>query len=182
MAREKKPLSEYTPRIETLEDGSLKNRRLERYALFLADDIDRPDAWNIADNKPTGTQINYSYQKRVNEDGAFTQRLRDLCAEKEELMAQDPYGPLIWQARQAYRHSVAKDDHKEMRANTELQMKLLDLQRGKSPAGPTPDQIPRGPGKPPTDVPQITKPSQFKAHLRAMGVKTPADLADSDAA
>lgn len=167
--------SEYRIRVEVLDDGSIKNRNWEVYACLLADGLAQSEAWHLSRNEPTGTKISYAYRKRLEAASLFKERLAYLCEEKDRLMADEPYGPIIWQARQGYRLAVARADHKEMRANTELLLKLVEQQRisggGK---GPTVAEAPKKVGKPVSDTPQVDKkPSAFREMLRQKGMVPP---------
>lgn len=159
---------------------------MEKFAIYLADDLSGPDAWNLAGGDEKGADINYAYRKRIENDGVFRRRLAELKAEKEFYMSKepdDPYAPLIWQARQSYRLAVANGDQKEMRSCTELALKLVDAQSGRRGGAPQPSSPPPAAGRPVREAPKgpvVENP--FRAKLRAMKMVPPGTPASENAA
>jgi hypothetical protein len=159
---------EYKARIAVLDDGSIQNRKIERYALFLSQGLGRSPAWKLAF---PGAAENNTYRRRIEDDGSFKARVAFLIQEKTELEANSPWGPLLAQAKHAYRQAVAKDDLTAMMRATDMAVKLTERMNGTAPAAnDAPDGAARGPGRPVTEAAVPTKnPSEIAAKLMTMG-------------
>lgn len=154
-------------RVKLLEDGSVQNRKTERYILFLVDGVQRADAWRMA--FPGTKFTNATYRRRMEDDGTFKARLAALQKENEELDTQAPWGPLLAQARMAYRHAVAKDDLAAMMRATEMAVKLTERMAGGIPQAPGSGDGP-GPGRPATEAPKtVRNPEHIRAELLRRG-------------
>lgn len=145
-------------RLKLEEDGSLSNKRVERYVCLLADGVDEPTAWKAtlpakSRSKKQGGD-SWSYRKNIHRSPAFKARLERLMAEKAELTAENNgiWGDLRWQAKQLYRMAVSSADLKAMESATRLLLQVATKGGvgGETPAAAEPE---RGPGAPSVETP-----------------------------
>lgn len=166
----------HEPTIVLAEDGSIKNQRIEAYALLLADDVHRATAWKLlGGNIEGGSAV---YRKQIETDPVFQQRMRALRAEKELFMADELFGESKWQAAQLWREARNTGNLTLAKQAFDARLKIAereDERRKKESPAPQDGVAPQGrPGKPPTENPQTyTGMDAIKQKLREMGAPTP---------
>lgn len=147
-------------RVHRTEDGSLSNKRVERYCLMRAEEVIAPTAaWTVCMAGGAKTKLpSNTYKKKILALQCVKDRIEELMAEKQELQAQGVWGQLEWQCKQNYRRACANDDARLMHAATEMLYKLAS--RAEKPAAPPPaaegdePAVKRGPGAPPVQIPR----------------------------
>lgn len=113
--------------LRRLEGGAISNPRVERYALMRAEEVLTPHkCWVITHSSRAGNLPGGKRQKNVNSSAVFKARLEELMQEKTELEAGGTWGRMEWQARQAYRVAVAKDDLRLMMLATDQLYKIVN--------------------------------------------------------
>lgn len=113
------------------EDGSLNNKRMEVYALMVADGVENCTAWKTLGAKTNGGSGNY--RRNVEKSRAFKERVKTLTDEKAELEAKGPLGRLMWMANQIWYRSSARDDSQGMQRAADLMLKVTDKMNPPAP-------------------------------------------------
>lgn len=141
-------------RLKAEEDGSLSNRKVERFALLLAEGIcTEHAAWVVVMTNAGKTKLpSGGYLANIRKSPAFKRRVKELTDEREALQSQDDiWSQLEWQGRQLYRRGAAMDDAAMMMKGTDVLMKVAMKRdppdRPEKPAG-------RGPGAPTVPTPE----------------------------
>lgn len=153
--------------------GALSNPKVERYALFLADDVPASRAWALAGyTDDTGYAKNW--RRRVERDPVFQGRVRELTVEREELEASvSPFAQARWTASQLWRDARAQGDVKASEKAADLLFKIaereVDWMRATGGATSAPAPAGRGPGRPPVELDQTREkpPSELASRLLA---------------
>lgn len=151
-------------------DGAIGNPKLERYALFLVDDVPGPDAWRAIGKRNEGGSM--AYRRVVESHPVFQARLADLKAEKERLMTDELFGETKWMAAQMWREARCTANSTMMQKAAEFRMKIME--REVALAEKDGGSLPGKPGKPSIENPQtVAAVDDLKSRLIAAGVPAP---------
>lgn len=143
------------PVFYALEDGALSNPRMERYALYLVDEVPHTVAWPLTGGRMTGGSN--QYRRKVEAYPPFAARVAALKQEKEDLMADDLYGEAKYMAMQMWREARATGNATMAASALAARMKIMEKEDARRPieAAPQDGVKPQGrPGKPVTENPQ----------------------------
>lgn len=166
----KGPVSE-TERFTADDQGALSNPKVERYALFLADDVPASRAWGLA-GYTDETGYAKGWRRRVERDPVFQGRVRELMTERQDLEASaSPFAQARWTASQLWRDARAQGDVKASEKAADLLFKIAEREvdwarsTGAQPAAPASPS--RGPGRPPVELEQTRErpPSELALSL-----------------
>lgn len=167
-------------RFHAAADGSLSNSRVERFALFLADEVPATKAWALAGYTDVSGYAK-DWRKRVERDPVFQERVRGLMAEKAESEADpSPFAAARWTAKQLWRDARAVGDIRASEKAADLLFKIGDREvtwlqaTGGAAAAPA---VPsgRGPGRPPIEVPAAVEAAPSEIARRLLGRGREAD-------
>jgi hypothetical protein len=157
------------PNIVILSDGAIANPKIERFALFIADEVSVAVAWRLVGGREAGGS--HQYRRRLEADPRFQKRLAELVAEKEKLMSgDDPFADAKWMVAQMWREARAKGDSTMMGKALDARLKILDKEDARRDAAEAPGR----PGRPSLANPQATaEGSDIRARLLARGAPVP---------
>lgn len=143
-------------RMHITEDGSLSNKKIERFAIIMAEEvIAETAAWTIVMSSSKGNLPSHDYKRRIKKSPAFQARMETLMEEKARLQEDGSvWGQLEWQAKQGYRMAVARDDLSKMMQATEMLMKLaFRNEKASLPPKEESEKDSKGRGAPAVDMP-----------------------------
>jgi hypothetical protein len=131
------------PKLKLLPDGSISNKRVERYILFLVDEVPGAQAWRLAGYRNEGGSL--AYRRKIEALPEFQLRLDNLMREKAEVMADEVFGEAKHMASQLWREARALGDSKMMIDAAKMRLTIAEKEAGQRPAAETPSG--RGPGR-----------------------------------